>query len=285
MIGIVDQPIRNALLWDKAPPVRWIEAFDRKRYLADPFPWPGSADTLLCETYRTDSRVGSLVVLKLKDGAIADEMPVSLPLDGHLSFPTVFMADGQLYLMPESSAARRLQIFRWQQDDGGKWLPQALVFADKPVADAVLFRKDDLFWIAYTDVTDDPHDNLNLVYAATMQGPWLAHPHNPVQTGKTNCRGAGAVFEVEGKLYRPAQDCSQVYGGALKIMEIVTCTPALYEEREVTRIAPVDPLWPDGFHTLNAWGDCCVVDGMRLTLSLGLLWHKIARRIGLKENA
>jgi hypothetical protein len=104
MIGIVDQPIRNALLWDKAPPVRWIEAFDRKRYLADPFPWPGSADTLLCETYRTDSRVGSLVVLKLKDGAIADEMPVSLPLDGHLSFPTVFMADGQLYLMPESSA-------------------------------------------------------------------------------------------------------------------------------------------------------------------------------------
>jgi hypothetical protein len=182
--------------------------------------------------------------------------------------------------MPESCAARRLEIFHWDMARG-RWISHAAVFLDRPVADAVLFRKDDLFWIAYTDVTHDPHDNLHLVYASDLTGPWLAHPSNPVQRGKERCRGAGPVFTVGGKYYRPAQDCSSVYGGGMRIMEIVTFTPTAYEEAEITRIVPSSQQYPDGFHTLAAWGDCCLVDGMRLTFSWRLVWDKLRKRLSL----
>jgi hypothetical protein len=204
-------------------------------------------------------------------------MKIDLPIAGHLSFPFLFQLDGQVYLMPESSEARRLEIFRWRPENG-QWISHAVVFEDKAVADAVLFEKDGHFWIAYTDVTHDPHDNLHLIYAPALTGPWLAHPANPVQRGNAFCRAAGGVFASGGKLYRPAQDCSKVYGGAL---EIVTCTPTAYGEREVTHILPGGVDFPDGCHTLIPWGDRCLVDGMRLSFSARLLASKLRRRLGL----
>jgi hypothetical protein len=281
-VGIVDQPIGNALKWTGAPPVRWIAGFDKKRYLADPFPWPGSKDTILCETFDLGARKGRLIALKLDANGIVDEIPIDLPLAGHLSFPFIFMQGDDVFLMPESSEDRRLEIFRWQSDKG-TWVSHAVVFADKPVADAMLFEKDDLFWIAYTDITLHPHDNLHLIYAPSLAGPWLAHPGNPVQQGTSMSRCGGAVFSVEGRLYRPAQDCSKVYGGALRVMEIVTCTTTAYEEKEVTLITPTACIYPDGFHTLTAWGEHCLVDGMRLTFSPALFVGKVLRRLGLKS--
>jgi hypothetical protein len=279
VIGLIDQPITHAPTWTQTPPIRWITSFDKKRYLADPFPWPGSADTFLAESYATDTRIGSLVALKLGDGGITDEVPLNLPLPGHLSFPFLFQHDGQTFMMPESCAARRLEIFCWQPENN-KWIPYTTIFTDKPVADAVLFLKDAYFWVFYTDVTHDPHDNLHLIYAPSLRGPWLAHPHNPVQRGRSQCRGAGNVFKAGGKLYRPAQDCSRVYGGALRLMEIVTCTPTSYEEIEVAHLVPTARDVPDGIHTLNAWGDRCLVDGMRLTFSWTLVIYKVRKRLG-----
>jgi hypothetical protein len=73
MIGLVDQPVGSALGWSSLPSsVRWIEPFNKKRYLADPFPWPGSADTIVCESFDLATRVGSLVALKLNENGIAD---------------------------------------------------------------------------------------------------------------------------------------------------------------------------------------------------------------------
>lgn len=278
MVGIVDQPIHKALTWTQAPPIRWISPYDKNRYLADPFPWPGSDNTLVCETYDTALRVGRIAALKLDGAGIADEIAINLPLTGHLSFPFLFLSGGQVYAMPESSCAQRLEIFHWQQQTGS-WLSVCKVFDNKPVADAILFEKDDLFWIAYTDVTHDPHDNLNLVYASDLAGPWTAHPANPVQRGRDRCRGAGALFTAKGKLYRPTQDCSDVYGGSLRIMEITACTTSTYQEREAAHIVPSSRDYPDGFHTLSAWGDKCLVDGMRLIFSPKLVFNKIWRRL------
>jgi hypothetical protein len=88
------------------------------------------------------------------------------------------------------------------------------------------------------------------------------------------------VFEVGGKLYRPAQDCARRYGGALRIMEITEWTVNAYRESEVTHITPSSAAYPDGFHSLVAWGeDHCLVDGMRLTFSARLVWSKLKRRV------
>jgi hypothetical protein len=279
MVGIVDQPISNALHWKEMPPVRWIAPFDRARYFADPFPWPGSADTLLCEEYDTKTRLGRISALKLDANGIAVEVLVDFPLKGHLSFPLLFMHAGIVYAMPESSASNRLEILRWKEETG-IWISHAVIFENKGVADAALYDHDGLFWISYTDLSTGPHDNLHLIYAPSLEGPWLRHPGNPVRRGREASRNGGCVFEVGGRLYRPAQDCTQLYGGALQIMEITEWTTTAYQERPVTRIVPSAPTYPDGFHTLSAWGDRCLVDGMRLTFSFSLVFDKFKKRLG-----
>ncbi len=282
MVGVVDQPIERALGWTEMPPVRWVEAFDRARTLAAPFPWPGSADTFVCENFDLKAHQARLAAVKLDANGIAAEVNLDVPLSAPLSFPFLFMRDGIVYAMPEASASRRLEIFRWQEHDG-TWAPHAVIFDDKPVVNAVLFEKDGWFWIAYTDLTQTPQDNLNLMYSSRLAGPWRHHAANPVQTGREASRNGGPFFEVEGRFYRPAQDCSEVQGGALRIMEIVVCTPMAYKEREVTRIVPSSPAYPDGFHTLTAWGDKCLVDGMRLTFSLRHMWNRMGRGLRREE--
>ncbi|MDE1900759.1 MAG: hypothetical protein KGI37_03820 [Alphaproteobacteria bacterium] len=285
MIGVVDQPIENAVHWTRLPPVRWIAPFDRKRYMADPFPWPGSTDTILCEICDAKSHVGHLAALKIGDGGLIDEMRIDLPARSHLSFPFLFRLDGVVFMMPESSASRKLEIFQWRENDG-QWVPFVSLFLDKPAADATLFEKDGLLWISYTDVSDHPHDNLNLIYARTLAGPWVPHPKNPVRRGTQSSRNAGAVFTADGKLYRPSQDCSRLYGGSIRIMEITTCTPDDYAEREVNHIRPSAKAYTDGVHTLMPWGENkCLVDGMRLTFSPRLLAKKILRRMGLLRQS
>ena len=207
----------------------------------------------MCEDYDNAARLGRISVLKLNANGIADEVKTYFPVACHLSFPFLFMQDDQVFAMPESCAAKRLEIFRWHEQDG-IWVSHTVIFTDKAVADAALYRKDGLFWISYTDVTHDPHDNLHLIYAENLIGPWTLHPANPVRRGHAVSRNGGGVFAVNGKLYRPAQDCSEIYGGALRIMEITDWTVTNYQEKEVAHIAPSSPDYPDGFHTLVAWG-------------------------------
>jgi hypothetical protein len=84
---------------------------------------------------------------------------------------------------------------------------------------------------------------------------------------------AWMAFEVEGRLFRPAQDCSRRYGEAVVINRVDVLTPEAYFETPVARIAP-DPAgpYPHGLHTVSAAGEWTLIDGKRERRSLrGLL--------------
>ena len=279
-VGVIDQPIENLLTWTETPPIRWLESFDRTSYRADPLAWPLSDDTFLCEELDFTDEIGRIVAMKCGTNGRLHKVPMRFPIDGHLSFPFLFMNEGHVYAMPESCAARRLEIFRWQPERG-TWISHTTLLNDTPAADAVLFHKDGYYWVLYTDTGHNAHDNLHLLFAPSLTGPWTPHPANPVQLGRDRSRGAGPIVVVNGRLLRPTQDCSIHYGGALRIMEITTCTPERYEEKQVKYFKPNARAYPDGLHTICAWGDRCLVDGMRLVFLPRLIWRKIARRLGL----
>jgi hypothetical protein len=68
----------------------------------------------------------------------------------------------------------------------------------------------------------------------------------------------------EGRLYRPAQDCSETYGGAIAINEVEVLTTDRFRERVARRVRP-EPgsRYPAGRHTLSAMGSQTLVDGKR----------------------
>ena len=73
----------------------------------------------------------------------------------------------------------------------------------------------------------------------------------------------GVIDEVA-RLYRPAQDCSEGYGGAVALCEVVQLDPDRFEER-VVRVVRPGPDWPygAGLHTLSGAGDLTLIDARR----------------------
>jgi len=179
--------------------------------------------------------------------------------------------------LPESSAVRELILFRWNPEKN-EWEKIASPLKDVAAADSVLYEYGGLFWIAYTDVETNSGDNLNLIYAPSLEGPWTPHAANPVTRGEASSRCGGTPFYVGNTLYRPAQDCLRCYGGAIRIMRIIECSPTAFREEEVTRIPPLGGENPHGLHTLAAWGDRCLVDGRRWMFSPAQVLRKVIRR-------
>jgi len=278
MLGWIDAPIEQSLGWKTCPRVRWIGARSSRRYLADPFGWPGQPHTILCEEYDFTTRRGRIKRLELDGTVITHETPVEFPLSGHLSYPFLFERNGDIYCLPESSAARQLMLLRWEGESSG-WKPFSTPLPNVAAADSTLFEHNGYFWIAYTDTAMDRFDNLNVCYAESLSGPWRLHPQNPVKRDARSSRGGGTPFRVDGSLYRPAQDCGVRYGGAIRILQIVECSPTAFAEKEITVIKPAAGKNPHGFHTLSAWGDKCLIDAKRMRVSPAQVLAKVWRRL------
>ena len=105
---------------------------------------------------------------------------------------------------------------------------------------------------------------LYLYYADSLTGKWRYHPSNPVCSDVRRARGAGRIHLRQGKLIRPSQDGSRIYGHSFTLNEITHLTVDHYEERP---LLTVDPTWERGLiatHTYNQVGQLEFTDGMVL---------------------
>jgi hypothetical protein len=145
------------------------------------------------------------------------------------------------------------------------------------MADPTLFHHGGLYWIAYSDADLGMYENLCLQSAERLEGPWLPHPLNPVKVDVRSSRPAGSLFRVGEGLFRPAQDCSQSYGCAVMINQVIACTRESYAEEPIARLLPnPDGRFPDGLHTFSVSPDGIMIDGKRFVLD----WHIILQRVG-----
>jgi hypothetical protein len=71
-----------------------------------------------------------------------------------------------------------------------------------------------------------------------LSGQWEPHPLNPVISDARTARPAGRIFEQNGVLYRPSQDCSRCYGYAVNINKIVELDEQRYREVRTAYIEP-----------------------------------------------
>ena len=260
--------------------MRWLELFPRHGYYADPFPFVADGRLkLLVEGYDYDDRTGYIALLD-PDGPPATRVTrLDLPLPGHLSYPFLLHEDGVAFCVPESHQARRVALLRAARFPT-RWVEDTVLLADFAGVDATPVRHDGRWWLFTADHDRQDQERLFLFMADALRGPWRPHPGNPVKTSRRSARPAGRPFVHEGVLYRPAQDCTRTYGGAVVLNRVVELTPERFAEEEVVRIAP-DPAspYPDGLHHFVPFGELTVIDAKRERLDLGTIRRTLARRL------
>ena len=246
---------------------RWQVISDpNNRFFADPVPitWQGRTFVFFEDL---DHRINKGTISAIEfDGAgpVGEVIPV-LEEPWHLSYPFLIEHDGDLWMIPESSAHNDVPIYKCVRFPD-QWERHSTLLSGVEMADATITQHDGLYYMfgAWRDGTAGYSDVLAIYYAEHLFGPWLPHASNPIMMDRATTRPAGNFVTVDRKLWRPVQDCTHGYGAALGLAEIIDLSPTTYSQIVRHTISP-GPLWPGRkLHTLNRSGRLEVIDGSRI---------------------
>jgi hypothetical protein len=249
--------------------VRWC-GLGRGAYVADPYgiQLPDGDRLIMAERY--DYRApgdlkarGEIVAARLGRGAGPETLRFAPAISSvyHMSYPSLIEDGGRWYLFVESGEAHGLSCYSAVAPTG-PWEFHRLIIPGVPVIDPTLVAHQGRWYLFCTRLDDGPLSRLWIFTANGLFGPWTPHPGNPVRDDRRTARPAGPIFRArDGVLYRPAQDCSLTYGGAVVIHRIDELTPQRFRETELRRIAPVPGRWGAGLHQICALGDETLIDG------------------------
>ena len=235
--------------------------------MADPFLWEAEGRSyLLFEEVPAGSSRGRLGCMEAFEDGSCSEMKIVLQRDYHLSYPCVVPANGELFLLPETAEAGRVDLYRFSRFPWEVELVSSLA-EGLALADTTPILLDGRWYFFTTTV--QPFMETLLFWADRLDGAWNLHPGSPISGSVRNSRSAGNLFWRNGRLYRPTQDCSVRYGYAIQVNEITRLTPAEFEERAVNWVPPA---WVPGLlgtHTWNESSRLQVLDGIRLARRAG----------------
>ncbi len=274
-LGSTATPLHHVLAGGGLDDIHWYDPKAGHRYLADPFPWFGTG-RILCEEMPLTNGVGRIVAVTQEGDYLS--APTMMLDDGIIiPIPAPFGTNGSVYCVPE--APRRGATRIHQLDNDGTLIPVCDVAPHAGLADPTLFRSDGRYWLGCTDLDLGGHDNLCLLYADEITGPWTPHDKWPVKIDVRGARSAGMVFDANGRLFRPGQNCAATYGAGVAIHEIQVLTETEFNETLVNVLYPnrTGP-FPNGLHTLVHDGERFWVDGKRFVLDLKTLRQKLLGR-------
>lgn len=261
VIGVAMAPISSFVSEGAMPEVRWID-MPRDRLWADPFGVErGGRYYIFHEEMIYTRGIGTINCLVLDRNFQAIENKLVLSEDYHFSYPYLIYQDGVDYMLPETSGADKLTLYKcvgWPYE----WRPEK-VLLNTPCIDTVLFHHENYWWLIYTKKGERDGNEVYYIRRNThMTDGWEACAEQRIDGGRYNSRSGGSVFEAGGRLYRVTQNCTDSYGQSVVINEIKDLTEGRYREVAVREVR--DPS-PDvyGFHTISAMGRVSLVDSRR----------------------
>jgi hypothetical protein len=232
-------------------------------FYADPFPIIHQGRTFVfVEDLDHRTNKGVISVIPFGDDGPSGSARVVLEEPWHLSYPFVFERDGQMWMIPESSANRTVTLYRADRFPD-RWVKETDLLTGIEASDATLVDHEGKLWM-FASVRDGAgswSDRLSIFHAPGLHGPWQPHPGNPLVIDQSSARPAGAFVRRDGRLFRPVQDCRRGYGTGIGLAEVTRLDLEGYEQ-VVHATLEAMPDWPGRrFHTLNRAGALEVIDG------------------------
>jgi hypothetical protein len=237
------------------------------RFWADPFVVSRDCKNFIfVEELLYKTNKGHIAVIELDSrGNFLGSRKV-LECNYHLSYPFVFEHDNTYYMIPETGGNKTIELYRCKEFPY-QWEFIMNLMENVNAADATLFYHNNRWWLfCCLDKTNrniGMLDELHLFYSDTLfTQQWHSHPSNPINTDTRTARPAGKIFIKDGKIFRPSQDCSGIYGKAINLNRIVKLNEKEYEETVVSKLLPDEKKFI-GTHTFNSNDSISVIDGFR----------------------
>ena len=215
----------------------------KDEFWADPFLFNyNQKDYLFFENYSYKTKRGKISCGVLNDGQLSEIGDV-LDFNFHVSFPFIFEEDGEIFLMPESSENKKLEVFKAVAFPF-KWELYSTAFEGEAVSDAFFHIDEEqqkwLFLNKQAAKTAPMNSELFIYKVDSCKfNSLIPHQQNPVLIDARVARNGGSIFKHNNQLYRPSQrNVDGVYGRALNINRIDKLTIDEYIETTVQIIEP-----------------------------------------------
>lgn len=256
-----------------------IEGFQllpQKKFItqADPFLYTHQGKTwLFYERQNLTDMKGTLWCQNLDE---PQQKPVPVLEESfHLSYPQVFRYGKYTYMIPETRSAGEIRLYRCVRFPG-QWEKVETLFEMGAVDSTILpCRACEYYLFTYAG-------NRLEIYRCMVEKDHFRIVEKEriyVSDSSRTLRPGGAVTEEEGKLYRPAQNCTDYYGQELIINEIDRLEEGDFSEHEYCRLSPDQICLPGvnaaGIHTYNRNGAYEVIDILHREINVRTIFKKI----------
>ena len=181
----------------------------------------------------------------------------------HLSYPFVFEWEGEYYMIPDTMQNRTIEIYKCIEFPN-RWDHHRTLLRDVSAVDSTILFHQNKWWL-FTNIRENDGastwDELFLFHADNpLSDHWNSHPANPIVSDVRKSRPGGRIFEINGQLFRPSQDCSRGYGYGIRINRIASISETEYREEEVDSILPDWEKNITGAHTFNHANRLTIID-------------------------
>lgn len=209
-----------------------IAKMPENQWCADPFVFEdGGKHYIFVEQYLKEKDKGCIGYFTFENGEPVNR-GIIIENSYHMSYPDVFCYNNHYYMIPETSANGTVDLYTADHFPD-RWHKEKTLINGKKLVDSTVWQDgEDYFLISYS-MTGGYEIQ---VYTLNMEKQEL-RLLSTKQYEKNTARPGGRLFTENGKLMRPAQDCSRKYGEELIIYQVDEINRAgEFMEHEVKRI-------------------------------------------------
>jgi hypothetical protein len=211
---------------------------------ADPFLFEFNHENyLFAEEYPSVGGNGFISVFRIM-GRKFEYLGQAIKENFHLSFPFIFRAGDNIYICPESSKNRNIQLYK-STSFPLLWEDPITLVDEIDAADPLILQGENGLWFLLCTVDrlnlGDHSSEMYIFYSENLEnGIWSPHYQNPVQINPKYARNGG-LLQIDGKMIRVAQEYGFLkYGEGYSLQEMQKLSENIYEEVEISKVRAAD---------------------------------------------
>lgn len=290
-IGIVRAPIEQVIARESIDGLEttWVTADESLCYVADPFGvWRDDELCVFMEYYDYRTHRGRIDAARYDSTLTLKDRRTVLREPWHLSYPIVFEAGGEFWMLPEAAKSGRSTLYR-AVEFPWRWAPEPRFAFPAAAIDPTPVHTRDGWWLLFTPpgrTKEMRRSVLKLARAPNPFAPWQGVEAPPIHLGPDGGRMGGTPVRSGDGWLLPTQDARGGYGTGVLIQRLSDPAHATaLTPTGVTIRAPASQRpWDRGLHTLSAAGPFTLVDTKKASRSFHRLGVEIGRRFGLYRN-